>query len=54
LELLHVDSRGQASRSHLVLGWNQARWIAFRSSQLGEGVLQEDLGLFSLVYLDLV
>ena len=52
LELSHVDSRARASRSHLVLGWSQARWIVFGSSLLGEGVLQEDLGLFSLDYLD--
>jgi len=43
----HGDSRARASRSHLALGWSQARWIAFGSSRL-EGVLQEDLGLFSL------
>jgi len=48
LRLTHVDSRARASRSHLALGWSQARWIAFGSSRLGEGVLQEDLGLFSL------
>ena len=48
LELSHDDSRAQASRSHLALGWSQARWIAFGSSRLGEGVLQEDLSLFSL------
>ena len=51
LELSHVDSRARASRSHLVLGWSQARWIAFGSSRLEEGVLQEDLGL-CLVCLD--
>ena len=33
------------------LGWSQARWIVFGSSRLGEGVLQEDLGLY-LVCLD--
>ena len=55
LELSRVDSRARASRSHLVLGWNQARWIAFGSSRLGEGILQEDFGIvFSLVCLDLV
>ena len=48
LELSFVDSRAQASRSHLALGWSQARWIVFGSSRLGEGVLQEDIGLFSL------
>ena len=53
LELTHVDLRVRASRSHLALGWSQARWIVFRSSRLREGVLQEDLGLFSL-FLDLV
>jgi len=53
LELSHVDSRARASRSHLALGWSQTRWIAFGSSLLGEGVLQEDLGL-CLVCLDLV
>ena len=51
LELSHVDSRARASKSHLVLSWSQAHWIAFRSSRLGEGVLQEDLDLY-LVYLD--
>ena len=50
LELSHVDSRARAS--HLALGWSQARWIAFRSSRLREGVLQEDLDL-CLVCLDL-
>ena len=34
---------------YLALGWSQTRWIAFGSSRLGEGVLQEDLSLFSLV-----
>ena len=48
LELSYVDSRARASRSHLVLGWSQARWIGFGSSLLGEGVLKEDLDLFSL------
>ena len=33
---------------HQALGWSQARWIGFGSSQLGDGVLQEDLGLSSL------
>ena len=47
LELTHVDSRAHASRSHLALGWCQAPWIVFGSSRLGEGVLQEDFGLFS-------
>ena len=54
MELSHVDLRARASRSHLVLGWSQARWIVFESSQLGDGVLQEDLGLFCLDVLDLV
>ena len=55
LELTHDDSRDCASRSHLALGWSQALWIVFGSSRHGEGVLQEDLGLFSLVlFLDLV
>jgi len=48
LELTHVDSRARASRSHLALGWNQALWIVFGSSRLGEGVLEEDFSLFSL------
>ena len=48
LELSHGDSRALASSSHLALGWSKARWIAFRLSRLGERVLQEDLGLFSL------
>jgi len=53
LELSHVDSRAQASSSHLALSWSQARWIMFGSSRLGDGVLQEDLSLFSLrFYLD--
>ena len=55
LERTHVDSRARASRSHLVLGWSQARWIVFGSSRLGDGVLQEDIDLFSLrLCLDLV
>jgi len=45
LELSHDDSRARASRSHLALGWSQARCIVFGSSRLEEGVLQEDLGL---------
>ena len=49
LELSHVDSRARASRSHLALGWSQARWIVFGSSRLEDGDRQEDLGLFSLV-----
>ena len=53
LELTHGDSRARASRSHLALGWSQARWVMLGSSRLGEGVLQENLGIvFSLVYLD--
>ena len=48
LKLTRVDSRARASRSHLALGWSRARWIVFGSSRLGEGVLQEDLDLFSL------
>ena len=48
LELSHGDLRARASSSHLALGWSQARWITFGSSQLGEGVLQENLSLFSL------
>ena len=55
LELTHVDSRARASRSHLALEWIQALWIMFESSRLGEGVLQEDFGLFSFsLCLDLV
>ena len=54
LELSLDDSRARASSSHLTVGWSQARWIMFGSSRLGEGVLQEGLSLFSLVYLDLV
>ena len=51
LELSHGDSRARVS--HLALGWSQARWIGFGSSRLGDGVLQEDIGLFSLrFYLD--
>jgi len=49
LELSHGDSRARASRSHLALGWSQARWIVFGSSRFGDGVLQEDISLFSLV-----
>ena len=48
LKLSHGDSRARASSSHLALGWNQARWITFGSSRLGDEVLQEDFGLFSL------
>jgi len=36
LELTHGDSRARASRSHIALGWSQARWIAFGSSRLGD------------------
>ena len=46
LELIRVDSRARALRSHLALGWSQALWIVFGSSELGEGVLQEDFGLY--------
>ena len=48
-ELSHVDSRARALRSHLVLGWSQAHWIAFGSSRLEDGVRREDLGIHSLV-----
>ena len=49
LELSRVDSKARALRSHLPLGWSQARWIVFGSSRIGEGVLQEYFGLcFSL------
>ena len=54
LELTRVDLRARVSRSHLALGGSQARWIVFGSSRLGEGVLYEDLGLFSLECLDLM
>jgi len=50
LKLSRVDSRARASRSHLVFGWSQTRWIAFGSSRLGVGVLQEDISLFSLKF----
>ena len=33
---------------HLALGWSKARGITFGLSWLGDGVLQEDLSLFSL------
>ena len=49
MDLPRVDSRARASRSHLALGWSLAHWIVFGSSRLGEGVLQEDLNVFSLV-----
>ena len=45
LKLTHVNSRARMSRSHLALGWSKALWIVVGSSQLGEGVLQEDFGL---------
>ena len=48
LELSHGDLRARASSSYLALGWSQARWIAFGSSQHRDGVLQEGFGLFSL------
>ena len=55
LELSHGDSRARVSSSHLALGWSQARWIAFRSSRLRDGVLQESFSLFNLrFFLDLV
>jgi len=55
LELTHIDSKARVSRSHLVLRWSQTLRIVFGSSQLGEGVLKEDIGLFSLrLFLDLV
>ena len=45
----------ERQRSHLVLGWSQAYWIAFGSSRLGEGAPQEDFSLFRLgLCLDLV
>ena len=47
LELSHGDSRARASSSYLALGLSQAQGIAFGSSQLGDGVLQEGFGLFS-------
>jgi len=34
--------------------WSQAHWIVFGSSELEDGVLQDDIGLFSLVCLDLI
>jgi len=55
LELTHADSRAHASRSYLTLGWSQPVWIVFGLSRLEEGVLQEDLSLFSFnLCLDLV
>ena len=54
LEISHGDSRARTSRSLLALSWSQAHWIVFGSSQLGDGVLQEEIDLFSLVCLDLI
>ena len=48
-----MDSRARASRSHLALGWSQARWIMFGSGRLEDEDRQEDFGLFSF-RLDLV
>ena len=36
MEVTRVDSRARASRSHLALGWSQARWIEFGSGHLEE------------------
>ena len=49
MKLALIDSRARASRSHLALGWSQAHWIAFGSSQLGGGVLHEDFDFSSLL-----
>ena len=55
LELSHVDSRARASRSHLALGWSQARWIVFGSGRLEDEDRQEDFGFcLSCVKIDSV
>ena len=41
-----VTQELELQSSYLALGWSQAREIAFGSSQLGDGALQEDFGLF--------
>ena len=46
LKLTRVDSRARALRSHLALGWSQARWIMFGSGCLEDENRQEDLSLF--------
>ena len=54
-ELSHVDSRAGASRSHLALGWSQARWIVFGLGRLEDEDRQEDFDLFrSCVKIDSV
>ena len=45
LELTRVDSRARALRSHLALGWSQARWNMFGSGRLEDEDHQEDFGL---------
>jgi len=49
--LTQDNSRARASRSHLTLGWSLALQIVFGLSRLGEGVLQEDFGLFSFDFI---
>jgi len=34
LGLTRVDSRARVSRSHIALGWSEARWIMFGSGRL--------------------
>ena len=43
-----VIQEAERQSSYQVLKRSQAQWITFGSSQLGNGVLQEDIGLFSL------
>ena len=39
-------TRARASRSHLALGWSQARWIVLGSGRLEDEDRQEDFDLF--------
>jgi len=39
-----VIQEPERQSSYLALIWSQARWIAFGSSRLGDGALQEDFG----------
>ena len=43
MELVRVDARARASRSHQVLKEESNSWINFQSSQDGEEVFQEKI-----------
>ena len=51
-KLSHGDSRARTSRSYIALVGVKLGGSSFGSSRLGDGALQEDLGILVLFVLD--